>query len=1587
MKRVCLALTFAFAFCFGCIADGQVQTGVPPFGSFSGGPDVINLGNLNSHITIPIIHRAGRGTDFSYNLTYDNSVWYPVGSSGSQNWQPVNNWGWAGQTQVALGYVTYFASNYPVPPACQSFVISITKYSSWVYHDPFGVQHSFPSLAVYAIDGDPPKCNGLPETGSSTTSDGSGLTLNADSGPDATIVSRGGSKTTPPLQTGTGAGTFTDRNGNEISVNGSGVFIDTLGTTALTVSGSAPNPLEFTYTGPSNNSVSFTVTYKTYTVKTNFQCSGIAEFGPTGESLVDRVTLPDGSFYQFSYEPTPGFSGDYTGRVASVQLPSGGTISYNYTGGNQGIECTDGSTAGLTRHTPDGTWTYARSGSSSTWMTTVTDPTAQANQTLITFSELANNFYETVRSVYSGASNGGTLLKTVTTCYSSPPSGCQAPSSLPITERRLVTALPGGLESQSDTSYNANGLVTSDVESDYGLNVVGGVLTNTATSYASLGNGIVDRPSSIIIKNGAGTVVAQSNFTFDSGTPTTTSGTPQHVTVSGSRGNLTSVSRLVQGSQTLTTSFTYFDTGNVQMVTDVNGAATTYNYANAASTCGNAFPTSVIGPLSLSKSMIWNCAGGVQASVTDENGKTVSTTYNDPYFWRINATTDAEGNITSLTYANPNSLESSLLFNNGSSIVDTVNTVDGLSRNLLTQRKQSPGASQYDSVETDHDSAGRPSRTTMPYIGSKGQGNGSGPAATQTYDALNRPVLGMDSAGGTVTLTYTGNDVLQSIGPPPTGENPKNRQSEYNSLGQLTSVCEVTSASGSGTCGQTTSATGYWTKYTYDATGHLLTVSQNAQSGTQVQTRTYTYDDLGRMTSEKNPETHSAAIAYVYDTDATCGTSNGDLLKKTDAAGNVSCYAYDQLHRVTSVTYPSGPNSSNTPGKYFVYDAATVNGNTMANAKTRLAEAYTATCATCSKITDEGFSYTARGEVSDVYESTPHSGGYFHITEAYWANGALNSETNNLSGVPAITIGVDGEGRATAVSVQGGQTLATNTSYNVASEVTAVTFGSSDSDTFQFNTNTFRMTQYKFTVGATPQSVVGNLTWNLNGTLETLGITDPFNAANTQNCAYSYDDVARIASGNCGSSVWSQTFSYDAFGNITKSGSESFQPVYSSATNQMTSIGSFTPSYDNNGDVLNDGLHSYQWDVETRPTTIDSATVTYDALGRAVEQGRSGANTEIVYDCIGNKLALMNGISTEVKSFIPLPGGATAVYAPGGLQYYRHADWLGSSRFSSTPGRTMYSDLAFAPFGETYAPAGSTGVTDISFAGNNEDTTTNLYDAKFREYGIQGRWPSPDPAGLGAANPANPQSWNRYAYVVNNPLRAVDPIGLDCVLVYADGAMYDNTSLGEDQCGNLVNSGTGLFGVWVDNAPGTTISAGWDANGLLVITYTNASGSQTYGSFDPTTSLFTDAYGHVLFNANNYFRSAESANSLEQAVANGTSLAGHALPAICGGGGFLYGGPHFENDAETKGIAPLQGFAEWDSETGFATGTVSEVNLGIVGGGVVRENGQTEPLLFAGKNYGPIVFGHSVGVWFGTSTVGGGAYVNITSVSGCNSSK
>ena len=660
------------------------------------------------------------------------------------------------------------------------------------------------------------------------------------------------------------------------------------------------------------------------------------------------------------------------------------------------------------------------------------------------------------------------------------------------------------------------------------------------------------------------------------------------------------------------------------------------------------------------------------------------------------------------------------------------------------------------------------------------------PSSTTTYDGAGRAIKVQDGSTATVqTITYNQNDTYVDVSAP-SGENDKRKQLQYDGLGRLTSVCEITNNSGDtywGTCAQTNPQSGYWTQYAYNlpygtpSSYNSLTATQNAQKGT-AQTRTYIYDMLGRLIQETNPETKTTNYTYDSDASGVCpGTYPGDLVNKTDASSQTTCYTYDALHRRLSITF-AGNNSANTDSKYFVYDAATVNGTTMQLASGRLAEAYTCPPTGCgtnnSAIkTDLGFSYSGRGEVLTTYEKTPHSPNYYTTAASYWAHGALNQLSSNLTGVPTVYYGasdgsgLDGEGRVTRVTASSGQNPATSVIYTTSGTsqpigtLASVTYGSADHDNFTYDVNTGRLTKYVFNVGTTPQTVTGNLDWSANGSLASLGIIDQLSSQNTQSCTFGYDDLGRSSSASCGT-AWSQTFSFDPFGNVSKSGSSSFLPTYSQSTNRYTAIpGCSTFSYNQNGYLTNDCSHSYVVNSSGRLNKIDTIILTYDALGRMVEENNSGAYTEIVYAPSGSKLALMNG-ATLKSAFVPLTGGGTAVYGPSGLAYYRHGDWLGSSRLATNPTQSSqpsyYFDTAYAPYGEYYANAGT---TDLNFTGKNQDTAAGLYDFSNREYNyIQGRWAAPDPAGSAAVNLANPQTWNRYAYVAGNPLASTDPSGL-----------------------------------------------------------------------------------------------------------------------------------------------------------------------------------------------------------------------------------
>jgi RHS repeat-associated protein len=119
-------------------------------------------------------------------------------------------------------------------------------------------------------------------------------------------------------------------------------------------------------------------------------------------------------------------------------------------------------------------------------------------------------------------------------------------------------------------------------------------------------------------------------------------------------------------------------------------------------------------------------------------------------------------------------------------------------------------------------------------------------------------------------------------------------------------------------------------------------------------------------------------------------------------------------------------------------------------------------------------------------------------------------------------------------------------------------------------------------------------------------------------------------------------------------------------------------------------------------------------------------------------------------------------FLSAGTTYY-HGDQIGSARMISDAHGTAVWEGTFLPFG--YEMNASSAENRFKFTGHERDGESGesgLDHTWFRQYASKtGRWLTPDPGGLAVVDPLNPQTWNRYAYVNNNPLNAADPWGLE----------------------------------------------------------------------------------------------------------------------------------------------------------------------------------------------------------------------------------
>jgi RHS repeat-associated protein len=1363
-------------------AGGQVATGTPPFGSFSGGPDVTNLANLNSHIIVPVLSKPGRGTDFTYDLTYDSSVWYPLSSGSSRTWTPVITWGWRGVTEVATGYVSYNLWT----ATCVGEDLQLHNYTvrdTWAYHDPFGATHNFDNLVLVLDVG---LCSGITQVNSDTATDGSGYSIINATQTHAPVYSSADKAIVTPINQNSGTGSATDRNGNKISVNSSAQFFDTLSSTTpvLTVAGSGTpaSPTTFTYTVPSGGAV-YTMKYTSYTVRTNFGCTGITEYGSAGTTtanLVSEVDLPDGSKYTFAYETTPSDTHTphhVTGRLASVTLPTGGTISYTYSAGNNGIICSDGSTATLTRATPDGTWTYAQvKGTGAASTTTVSAPQlpydSAANQTVIQFQGI----YETQRKIYQGSS-AGTLLSTINTCYNGATMPCTTTAvARPITQRNVNATIPGAgaLQSFHIDKFDSFGNQTESDDYDFATGAPFPIKRQMLISYASLGNNLNAFRQTVTIKDGGGVIKFRQDTNYDQYSSFTgancITGVAQHDDTGHgcsftARANVTSTTNYTDPATpggAVIKNFTYDSLGNLrtaqlnccQQKTWVYSATTSYAYADSI-TSGSSSPqltTSFLYDLNLGLVTRSTNANNIQTNFAYDNmGRVTSSqptttpatpattyTYTDSGNWSVQACSPVQGTSTAC--------QKTIFDSQGRPA--TIQLTDG--------------TTVYSATNTAYDPLGRAYKASNPYT--------SSPAYwTQTnFDALGRPVSTTLPDNSANTITYTDNTT--------TASDPTSKQRKFvtDGLARLASVYEPDPASGNTLTLQTS--------YTYNVHDELTQVTQGSQ------TRAYVYDALWRLVSATTPEAGMVCFGTV--SGGICQQNGYDsfnnLLYRTDARGVVTNYLYDSLNRITGIAYPTIPS-----GVAAMPNVCKANGSASNNANVCFSYGTSAASLNNGRLISMADSSGSESHIYDQFGNTMQLAkiiGTTTYTTTYSYNLANELTQITYPSSRVVVPSYDAIGRPCAVGTSGstcttGTLYASAFGYNVAQQVTDFKYGNGLFASSGFSSDRLQLTclDYSSTNRSGSCTHDGTTKFGLtysygsagsnNGQI--IGITDSVDSGRSM--SYTYDALYRltraVSTGSTGYPAWGLSMTYDRYGN------RSAQSIYSGCVSPMTcptnsmTIDSVTnrisgDCYDASGNLLAESAPpcpspTYTFDGENRLAAYSTAaSYSYDGKGLRIRKcvpNCTSPTSSTVYLFSGSKVIAEydNGASPTSPSREYIYSGSMllAKIDAGGTKYY-HEDHLSNRLVTDSSGNTL-AQLGHFPSGEAWY--NSTGDKFVFTTYERDSESSNDYAMARYNMSRLGRFSSPDPI---AGSIRNPQSFNRYTYALNWPTQLTDRTGL-----------------------------------------------------------------------------------------------------------------------------------------------------------------------------------------------------------------------------------
>lgn len=1337
-----------------------------------------------------------------------------------------------------------------------------TIYGNFSINDFTGAGHALPPTFTWKLSATA-GCGTSPAQ--VNTTDGSGYTFVPGSSGSFTIYDRSGMKWSGRCASGAGCSvtpTITDPDNNSISTSGGysgyGTVTDTLNTVVLKANLSNGSISSYSYADPKSVTQNYNLGYTSNdNAKTNFFCPNWADSTVNGYAFLTSISLPGGGQYTIAYEPTPngnGFTNNghyFTGRIAQITYPSGGSISYTYSGGNNGFDCNSQVVPQITVKVKDnhgnliGTYNYYNNNTVAglnAFEVVRTD--AQGNQTLYNFvGEFQTNaaVYKLgcPQSLNTNCNGGGTLLMTTKTCYNQQP--C-SPSSvtLPITQTDVYTSLGTSNTNHVQTTFDpVYGNLLTRTAYDYGASTF---TLQTSINYGSysggacvqIGNNIYDKPCSIQVSNPSATIAGIA-YTYTS------------------KGHPTASQQSISGSSYRRMAWTYNTNGTVATATDSDNQATTNYYYNGTGGCNSLLPTSVtypkVGSVQLSTSETWDCNGAVPLSVTDVNNN--QPTYYDYYnpstgtadpLWRLVYTKRPDGGTTTNSYATgapPWSTTVTTSIGNGSNAQTEV-IYDAFARPINNITFDPEG---NDEVDTTYDSLGRVSSVTTPYRGS------SISATTYQYDALNRiaQVTNPDGTYRTFQWTNRADLITDELG---------NQIVEQNDgLGRLQYVCSGINAPQQANNDQATtcahidiSEKGFLATYGYNALNNLTSVSYANES------RTYTYDGLSRLITSRDPE--SGTIQYTYDTQVV-----GDLYAKTLQSGKYVGYSHDVLHRLTGKAY-----SDSTPTANYYYDQINVQGIPIANGYGRLTSAQLTTSS--GAVVGSAFSYDGMGRVTGEWSCTPlrcpsaSSLNPIQLQFSWDQLGDLTSLINQSdnstwsSGV-SWTYNYDATPNLTsittnAVTTYSPGTLISQMTYGPAGNLLSAVTGDGVSRTYGYD-KAFRLNSINLAGGPMGSGQNWAAQYFGNGSAETSA--DPINGS----WSYSYDVFNRVKAANCsGSCPYSNTtqgitFTYDEYGNRwtqTVQGT-GINPSYSfNLNNQISGL-----SYDVDGNLENDGIgDTFTYDPDGRVTSsvegAGSATFVYDPFGNRAEEVINSAQTvDYVYDPSGR---LITEADLGCDSGSPYYPCTDFVYVGGSVvpfsQFsdplcctayatFNYYDYMGSLR-ETTAGGAINGSYQNDPYGDD-----SSSAPQPSWFGFAALLGSYVQTSSTRAYHqTEGRWITPDPAGLSAVNVANPQTLNRYGYTANNPVSAADASGLGPPI--CQGGYYP--------CA-LGSGGTGAIGTGVSVNP-------WTGNCAAVIDSGNL-------CFNPVGWNSLDwasipVYGNPLFGSNQEIKPATEVASI-----------------------------------------------------------------------------------------------------------------------------